>query len=85
MPSGSSEGTQELRVRVTALNDALQQTLAQLAVLYGPQSREKIKLLRDHLIQKYKQSGIPPEREMDHAVIVWPAINAIELAFEDFV
>ena len=48
-------------------------------------SRPKLRAMRDELIRKFKESGIPADRELDHAKIVRPSIEAIETAFEDFI
>jgi hypothetical protein len=54
-------------------------------VQYGSNAKAKLRAIRDELIIKFKQSGVPAERELDHANIVRPIIEAIETAFEDFV
>jgi hypothetical protein len=41
--------------------------------------------VRDELIRKFKENGIPADRELDHAKIVRPSVEAIEVAFEDFI
>jgi hypothetical protein len=76
---------QELLIRVGALNLVLQKCLEELTVQYGVNAKTKLRAIRDELIFKFKQSGISPEQELDHAKLVRPAIEAIETAFEGFV
>jgi hypothetical protein len=80
---GSTDRVQELVVRVSALSMALDRCLAALAVEYGYEARRKIELLRDDLIQRFKESGIPPDRELEHAKIVGPAIDVLHTIFDD--
>jgi hypothetical protein len=80
-----SDRNQELLSRVMGLNAALEQTLSKLSALYGSEARTKLRAMRDVLIRKFKESGIPANRELDHAKVVRPSIEAIETAFEDFV
>ena len=84
MPRNALDRSQELTVRVSALHSLTQECLTELASLYGDDAERKLRLLRNKLVRKYKQSDIPADREMQHAQIVGPAISAIELAFEDF-
>ena len=76
---------QELVGCVFGLNAALQKSLTELRALYGREARTKLRAMRDELIRKFKESNISPDRELDHAKVVGPIINAIELAFEDFI
>jgi hypothetical protein len=80
-----SDREQELLSRVMGLNAALEKSLAELSALYGSEARTKLRAMRDELIRKFKESGIPANRELDHAKIVRPSIDAIEIAFEDFI
>jgi hypothetical protein len=80
-----SDREQELVSRVVGLNAALQKCLAELTTLYGSDARVKLRTMRDELILKFKQSGIPANRELEHAQVVRPSIEAIETAFEGFV
>ena len=41
--------------------------------------------MRDELTRKFKENGIPANRELNHAEVVRPSIDAIETAFEPFV
>ena len=54
-------------------------------MLYGKDARPKLRAMRDELIREFKESGIPADRELDHAKIVRPSIEAIETAFDDFI
>ena len=75
--------TQELTSRVFVLNRTLEKSLAALAELYGKEARRKLEALRDETINEFKNFNMSANREMDHAKIVRPAIQAIELVFED--
>jgi hypothetical protein len=76
----STDRTQELNSRVSALNRTLEKCLAALALAYGPQARQKLEALRDEVISEFKSSA---DRERQHAKVVRPAIQTIELAFEE--
>lgn len=76
---------QELLSRVFGLHKAVETSLTELSKLYGKDARPKLRAMRDELIRKFKESGIPVDRELDHAKIVRPSIEAIETAFEDFI
>src|SRR5450759_5240501 len=52
---------------------------------YSDDARTKLRAMRDELIRKFKESGIPADRELEHAKIVGPSIAAIKTAFEDFI
>jgi hypothetical protein len=76
-----SDREQELLSRAAGLNAALAKCLAELETLYGSNAHTKLRAMRDDLIRKFKQSSIPANRELDHAKIVGPIIEAIETAF----
>jgi hypothetical protein len=48
----------------------------------GNEARQKIETLRDELVSRFKYSGIPAEREMDHAKVVRPAIEVLQTVFD---
>ncbi len=73
---------QKLISRVFGLYHALEITLRALVVKCGPDARTEIAALRDEAVNRFKNSDISPEREMEHADIVGPAIDAINLAFD---
>jgi hypothetical protein len=79
----SEERVQDLQSRIGALRIALEVCLARLAGLYGDDARKEIESLRDELINRFKNSGIPPDREMEHAEIVQPAIQVLQIMFDD--
>ena len=79
----NADRVQDLITRVGALSTALDSCLAALASSYGPEARQKIEVLRDALIRKFKESGIPADRELDHAKIVGPAVDALQTVFND--
>lgn len=76
---------QELLSRVAGLSAALETSLMELNDLYGSEARAELRMIRDELIRRFQESGIPANRELDHAKIVRPSIEAIETAFEPFV
>jgi hypothetical protein len=80
-----SKREQELLSRVAALDAALRRSLAELSALYGTDARAKLRTIRDELIRKLEEGAILAERELDHAKIVRPSVEAIEVAFEEFV
>jgi hypothetical protein len=73
---------QDLQSRNGALRVALEECLSQLAALYGSEAGHKIEMLRDELIGRFKNSGIPAERELDHAKVVRPAIEVLQTVFD---
>lgn len=72
---------QNLHSRIGALDLAVSETLALLAVLYGDDARSKIEALRDDLVKRWKNSSIPASRELDHVKVAGPAIEVTELVF----
>jgi hypothetical protein len=62
---------------------ALEECLRRLATLYGDGAYQELKSLRDELIRKFKNADIPANREMEHAQLVRPAIEVLEIAFDD--
>jgi len=67
--------------RINGLQFALGVTLHALAIKYGKDARTTIEALRDEAINSFKNSDIPADREMEHAKIVGPAIEAVETVF----
>ena len=80
-----SDKSQERLSRIGGLNEALQRCLTELTELYGSDAKTKLRAIRDEVIRKLKQSNISADRELEHAEIVRPAVEAIEAAFEGFV
>ena len=78
----SNPDTQELVVRLGALEHALALSLRRLVEVSGPSARAEIEALRDRAIMNVKNSSISPERELEHAKLVRPAIEVLEAAFE---
>jgi hypothetical protein len=74
---------QDLLSRNAALAMALEECLRRLAALYGDGAHQELTSLRDELIRRLKNAGIPANRELEHAQIVGPAIKVLEDAFED--
>jgi hypothetical protein len=85
LKSMATENTryQDLLTRNAALLTALEECLRRLATLYGDGAYQELKSLRDELIRKFKNADIPANREMEHAQIVRPAIDVLEIAFDD--
>ena len=79
--SDDADQIQDLMSRNGALHIALEATLARLAKLNGTIARREIEALRDDLVRRFKNSGIIPERELDHAKVAGPAIEVIETVF----
>ena len=78
----TSPGTQELTIRVGALEHALALSLRRIAAISGLNAKAEIEALRDQSIGDFKNSGISADREMDHAKIVRPAIDVLEAVFK---
>jgi hypothetical protein len=57
----------------------------ELSVLYRNEAQVRLRTMRDDIIREFKESGIAPERELDHSKIGGPSIEAIETAFKDFI
>lgn len=73
---------QEFIIRISALQLALELTLKALIIASGKNARNGLILLRDEAINRFKNSGIPADREMDHAKLVGPAIEVIQTMFD---
>ena len=72
---------QDFISRIGGLQLALEITLHALAVKCGKDARATIEALRDEAVNSFKNSDISADREMDHAKIVRPAIEVIEIVF----
>lgn len=81
MPADDTDWPQRAISAAGGLGEALQDALRTLSALYGHEARRKLEALRDETIDKFRNSSIPAEREMDHAKIAGPAIEAIEAAY----
>jgi hypothetical protein len=73
--------SQDAISRISGLELALQITLHALAVKCGKDARATIEALRDEAINRFKNSDIPANREMEHAKIVGPSIEVIQIVF----
>lgn len=82
MATNNPDRIQDLQSRIGALHMALEECLSQLSECYGNEARQKIETLRDELVSRFKNSGIPAEREMDHAKVVRPAIEVLQTVFD---
>jgi hypothetical protein len=51
-----------------ALRMALEKCLHELVNLYGNQARPEIERLRDELVRKFMNAGVPAERDLDHVI-----------------
>ena len=69
--------TQDSISRISGLQLALEMALSTLAEESGKDARAKLEALRDQAINRFKNSDIPADRELDHAAIVAPAIEVI--------
>ena len=81
--TNDADRVQDLQSRIGALAKALDVCLDALIILWGEDAAEQIELLRDQLIKTFKTTGIPAERELDHAKVVGPAIEVLEEVFND--
>ena len=75
--------TQQLISRVTGLNYALELALREIAIICGKDARATLSALRKEAVDAFRNSDISPEREMEHADVAGPAIEAIEVAFDE--
>jgi hypothetical protein len=71
-----SSNIQAFISRIGALAHALDLALGRIAEISGEKAREHIEILREQAINDFRNSDIPPEREMEHAEIVRPGIEA---------
>jgi hypothetical protein len=55
-----------------------QEALAQIISIAGVEAPAILEGMRMNLISRYKNSEIVPEREMDHVLIVQPAMDEID-------
>lgn len=76
---------QDAASRIYGLAFALNELVGLLRKLNPDMPVWQIEALRDDLVQKFKNSGIPAEFEMQHVEIVGPAIDAIEAAFQPII
>jgi hypothetical protein len=77
-------GFQESLSRIGGLGHALELTLGAYAVVRGKEARASVEALRNEAVNNFRNSDIPPDREMEHAQIAGPAIDAIETIFNGF-
>lgn len=73
---------QDLMSRFEGARRLATNALALLAELHPHDARRQIEALRDATIKELKQDGIAPEREMDYAKIVGPALEVVEMIVE---
>lgn len=79
--TGGSSYQQEQISRIGGLSHALELVLRAHSLACGKQARSAIEALRDEAIDSFRNSDIPANREMEHAQIAGPAIEAIETVF----
>ena len=78
----SSSYAQQLISRVGGLSHALEFALRNIAVNSGDEARAAIESLRDKAIDAFRNSDIQADREMEHAQMAGPAIDAIKTVFD---
>jgi hypothetical protein len=83
MAASEADRIQECQSRIGALRVALDACLSALAAQYGVDAHAKIAALRDELITGLKESDISPQRELEPAKIVGPAIEVSQTIFDD--
>jgi stringent starvation protein B len=82
-----SPDLQEFHSRFGGLERALEVTLFALSSCLarsGGNPREMIEFLRDKTVADFKNSEVPPEKDMEHAALNGPAIDAVITAFDGF-
>jgi hypothetical protein len=83
MANSEADRIQEFPIKDRCLRVALEACLSALAAQYGVDARAKLAALRDELIRRFKESDIAPERELEHAKIVKPAVEVLQTIFDD--
>jgi hypothetical protein len=77
------QSSQDLVTISGALAYALNISLRSVAELSGPYARDNIELLRDQVIDAFKNAEVPAERDLDQAKIVRPALRVLNKVFDD--
>jgi hypothetical protein len=77
------QSSQDLITISGALAYALNISLRSVAELSGPYARDNIELLRDQVIDAFKNAEVPAERDLDQAKIVRPALRVLNKVFDD--
>jgi hypothetical protein len=77
------QSSQDLVTISGALAYALSISLRSVAELSGPYARDNIELLRDQVIDAFKNAEVPAERDLDQAKIVRPALRVLNKVFDD--
>ena len=83
MTAQGADRIQDLLSRNGALRIALEKCISEFASVSGKDARHKIETLRDELIARFKNASVTAEREMDLAKIVGPAIEVLQIIFDD--
>jgi len=73
---------QELASRLFALNYAARLLGQSLIERLGDRGRREVEEIRRELILDLKNSAVPPERELEHADIMRPAIESVDMLFD---
>jgi hypothetical protein len=69
-------------IRVAALSVALQLALQRLAEMNDADARLNLEAVRNDAIEIFKNADVPPELDLQQAIIVGPAIDILEEFFE---
>jgi hypothetical protein len=77
------ERTERLTANAGTLSLALQACLSEIVRLSGKDAAANLSRLRDTLVNGLKESDIPPDREMEHAALVGPAIEILNDHFDE--
>jgi len=76
-----SDRIQDLTSRLFAAKAVADEALEALAKEYGEDATSKLREMQAHLLNRFKNSGIPAERELEHAKIVGPSLDIINIIF----
>ena len=73
--------TSEYVIHAAALGVAFDIAVKRLAEVSGEDARQNIESVRDEAIKLFKNAEVSPEHDLDHAIIVAPAIELLEGLF----
>src|ERR1700721_1028942 len=73
--------TREYVIHAAALGVAFDIAVKRLAEISGEDARQNIESVRDEAITLFKNAEVPPEHDLDQALIVAPAIELLEGLF----
>jgi hypothetical protein len=77
------KSSQDLITISGTLAYALNISLHSVAQLSGPYARDNVEILRDQVLNAFKNAEVPAERDLDQAKIVGPALRVLNKVFDD--